>query len=87
MLLALTGSCPDIFLDNGLSAAQIAQLEVGSNEAYKHYAEIVRAARERGFTDRIPGLERRIEQAIGARRRRRMLGKYIGEAARAFRLG
>ncbi len=82
MLIALNGESPRIFLDNEISESQIAKLDVASNAAYKHYAEIVQVARMRGHLDRIPGLERRVDHAIAMRQRQGAVSKYLHEAAR-----
>ncbi|MFK8250689.1 adenine nucleotide alpha hydrolase family protein [Ancylobacter terrae] len=70
MFVALSGDCPDIFLKPGVTEARIRKLDVASNVAFKHYAEILEVARERGFLDRLPGLEAHVAAGIAARRRR-----------------
>ncbi len=77
MLLALTGECPDIFIDRTITAAQVRKLDVASRAAYKHYAEIMSVARERGFLDRIPGLEQHVAASLGVKRRNAALRNII----------
>lgn len=80
MFVALSGECPDIFLKPGITEQRLRKLDVFSNGAFKHYAEIVEVARERGFLDRLPGLEQRVAASIAARRRRLRLAKIVGQA-------
>ncbi|HEX2841518.1 hypothetical protein [Hyphomicrobium sp.] len=77
MLLALTGECPDIFSDRTISASQVRKLDVASRAAYKHYAEIISVARERGFLDRIPGLEQHVAASLDVKRRKAVLRQFF----------
>jgi len=61
MFFAATGSCPDIFLDNSLTEADIEGVDLTSRKEYSHFAGVYFAARARGNLGKIPTLETRFE--------------------------
>ncbi|MFK8250690.1 hypothetical protein [Ancylobacter terrae] len=68
MMIALTGSCPDIFLDTKITDKQIRQIDAHSNKSFRF--EILQTARERGHLDKLGALEQHMQRGIRATRRR-----------------
>ncbi len=86
MFLAVSGEVPPIFLDNTVTSAQIQQLDVSSNAAYKHYSQIVRTARQRGHLDALPGLEDHVEKSVRAQRQGYVRNSIVRRISRSIGL-
>jgi hypothetical protein len=62
MFIAAAGACPPIFVDNSLSADDLAAIDIWDRVEFPFVVEIYQHAKARGRLEMIPGLEQLIGQ-------------------------